>query len=173
MMRLLSTLMCALVVVGSVSAQEMPKPGPEHEKLKAMVGDWDATVKMAGFESKATSSFKMTLGGFHLVQEFAGDFGGMKFEGRGTAGYCPLKKKYISTWTDSMSPSPMVMIGAYDADGKTFIEDGEGPGMDGKLTKVRSKTVMPDKDTILFTMFTVDDAGKETESMSITYKRKK
>ena len=43
---------CAVVVTlafaPAVRAQEAPKPGPEHEVLKKMVGDWTLTMKFAG-----------------------------------------------------------------------------------------------------------------------------
>jgi hypothetical protein len=157
---------------GFATAQEAPKPGPEHEKLKAMVGDWDATVKFGGGESKGKATWKLDFGGFYLIEDFEGDFGGMKFKGHGQTGYCPLKKTYLSTWIDNMSPSPMLMTGQFDKEGKTFTEEGEGPGMDGKLTKFKSVSKMVDNDTINMTMYTVSD-GKETEMMSIAYKRKK
>ena len=41
-------------------------------------------------------------GGFWLLLDYKGDFGGMKFEGKGATGYDPNKKKYVSTWVDSM-----------------------------------------------------------------------
>jgi Protein of unknown function (DUF1579) len=160
------------VTASLTRAQEPPKPGPEHEKLKAMVGDWDASVKFAGGESKGKASWKLDFGGFYLVEDFEGEFGGMKFKGRGQTGYCPIKKTYVSTWIDSMSPSPMIMTGQFDKEGKTFTEEGEGPNMEGKMTKFKSVSKMADDDTINFVMYEVKD-GKDNEVMSITYKRKK
>ena len=55
---------------------------------------------------------------------------------------------------------------------KTLTEEGEGPGHDGKLAKFKSVSTMSDNDTMEFKMYQVAD-GKETEMMSITYKRKK
>lgn len=162
--------LAALVAAGR--AQEPAKPGPEHDYLKTMVGEWEATVKFGGGETKAKASYKLDFGGFFLVEEFEGDFGGMKFKGRGQTGYCPLRKKYVSTWIDSMSPTPMTMIGSYDKEKKSMVMEGEGPGMDGKMTKIRSKSVTKSDDEFGFTMYTLQD-GKETEMMSITYKRKK
>ena len=170
--RLFAFVLALSASTGFATAQEAPKPGPEHEKLKAMVGDWDATVKIAGMESKAKATWKLDFGGFYVIEDFEGEFGGMKFKGRGQTGYCPIKKAYVTTWIDSMSPSPMLMIGQFDKEGKTFTEEGEGPGHDGKIAKFKSVSKMTDDDTINFTMYTVAD-GKESEMMSITYKRKK
>jgi len=171
----LLTLVCGgLALSGAPAAaqQAPPKPGPEHKMLQRFEGDWDATVAMAGAESKATAKYKMGLGGFWLSQDFKGEFGGQKFHGKGTTGYDPLRKKYVSTWTDSMSPTLIVMEGKFDKDGKTYTETGEGPGMDGKLTKLKSVLRFKDKDTLLFTMYTVQN-GEEQEMMKITYRRKK
>ena len=47
---------------------------------------------------------------------------------------------------------------------------GTGPGMDGKPTKYKSVSTMPDDDTIQFSMYMADGAEP---SFTITYKRKK
>ena len=157
---------------GSAVAQEMPKPGAEHEKLKAFEGNWEAVIKFAGQEMKGECAWKMEMNGMHLTSNFTGDFGGMKFEGKGTTSYCPIRKKYISTWMDNMTPTPMVMDGKFEDD-KTFTESGEGPNQQQKIVKQKSKTVWKDKDTMTMTMWEVGEDGKETETMTITYTRKK
>jgi hypothetical protein len=94
----------------------------------------------------------------------------MKFSGRGLDTYDPAKKKFVAVWVDSMSTSPMVMEGTYDKEKKTLTLSGEGPGMDGKPTKYKSVSVMPDDDTINFSMYVAD--GPQP-AFTITYKRKK
>jgi hypothetical protein len=135
------------------------------------VGDWDVTVAFGGTQAKASATYQVGLGGFWLTEQFRGEFGGQKFEGRGTVGYDPIKKKYTATWIDSMSPTLIVMEGAFDKDGKTLTETGEGPGMDGKLTKLKSVYEFQDKDTFVFTMYNAG-GGKDQEMMKLTYKRK-
>jgi hypothetical protein len=168
---LLSLVGCCLVLAARPVAAQGPQPGPEHEKLKRAVGDWDATVAFAGMESKGTATYKVGLGGFWLFEEFQGDFGGQKFEGKGSTGYDPIKKKYVTAWTDSMSPSLLILEGNYDKDGK-LIMTGEGPGMDGKPMKMKTVSEVRDNDTTVFTMYNLT-GGKEEEMMKITYKRKK
>jgi Protein of unknown function (DUF1579) len=167
---------CLLVLTAgaiSLSAQPpAPTPGPEHEKLKKLFeGDWEATVNIMGNEMKATTSYKMILGGFWLRESFTGEFGGMKFEGRGTTGYDPAKKKYIATWIDSASPSLIMLEGSFDQDDKVFTETGEGFGPDGKAGKLKTTYVFKDGNAIDYTMYRVAD-GKDQEIMKITYKRK-
>jgi hypothetical protein len=140
--------------------------------LKRFAGDWDATVNFAGNESKAFSQSKIVLGGFWLQDEFKGEFAGMPFEGKGTTGYDPMKKKYVSTWIDSMSPSLLVMEGEFDKDGKTFTATGEGPGPEGKPTKMKNVYEWPDANTMTFVMYNIVD-GKEQQAFKINYKRRK
>ena len=163
----------AALPVAAVRAQEPPKPGPELEKLKALEGTWDAAVKFAGGESKGTMTFKMGLGGLWLTSNFEGEFAGQKFSGKGFESYDGAKKKYVNVWVDSMTTAPMIMEGAFDKDGKVMTYTGEGPGEDGKLTKMKTTTEMKDKDTMVFKMYNVGKDGKDAESMTITYKRKK
>ena len=91
---------------------------------------------------------------------------------RGLTGYDPHKKKYVSTWADSVAPHLMVMEGSFADDGKTFTETGEGMGPDAKLQKLKSVYEFKDKDTIVFTMYKVE-GGKDEQMMQIIYKRKK
>src|SRR5262245_55426309 len=85
-----------LLLVATASAQEPPKPGPEHAKLKELVGTWDATFSMMGQESKATAIYRMGPGGLWLLSNFNGEIGGMKFSGHGVDGYDTAKKKYVA-----------------------------------------------------------------------------
>jgi Protein of unknown function (DUF1579) len=169
-MRYICAIVLAALIAPAASAQQPPKPGPEHEVLKKHVGTWDATMKMEGMESKGVATYKMDLGELWLVSTFEGDFGGMKFSGRGLDTYDPAKKKYVGLWVDSMSTSPMLMEGTYDKEKKTMTMTGEGPGMDGKPTKFKAVSVMPDDDTINFNMY-MGDAPQP--AFTILYKRKK
>src|SRR5262245_4292578 len=87
--------------------------GPEHEKLKAMEGKFDAEV--SAFESpggpaeksKGVSTSALILGGRYLKIDYSGTMGPMPFHGFGLFGYDNTKKKYVSLWADEMSTSMM------------------------------------------------------------------
>lgn len=166
---------CALgaLLVPGVLGQEPPKPGPEHDRLKRMVGTWQATIKLGDQESHGTMTYKMALGGLWLASEFEGEFGGMKFSGRGLDTYDPAKKKYVQVWADSMSTSPMLLEGTVDKEGKVLTSVGEGPGINGPQTKYQNTLEQKDDDTLIMTMGTLGQDGKSTVMFSITYKRKK
>ena len=159
-----------LILSSQASAEEPPKPGPEHELLKKWVGIWDATMKIGGMESKGLAVYKMELGGLWLTSTFEGEFGGMKFTGRGLDSYDPVKKKYVGVWVDSMSTAPMLLEGTHDKDKKTTTMTGEGPGMDGKPTKYKAVSEMKDDNTVIFSMYV---AGDNEPAFVITYKRRK
>ena len=162
--------LAAAVAVPSARAQEFPKPGPEHEVLKKLEGTWDVTMKFGGMETKGTVTNKMELGGLWLVANLESELLGTKFYGKGLDSYDTAAKKYVSYWFDSMGPRPVAMEGTYDKDKKSLTMAGEGPGMDGKPTKYKSTSEMPDDNTINFTMWMGD--GKDP-AFTIVYKRKK
>jgi len=163
-------LVAAAVLAAPAPAQEPVKPGPEHEILKKMEGNWDLTMKFTGGEAKGTVTYKMELGGLWLVGSLESELGGMKFTGKGLDTYSVEKKKYVSVWFDSMSTHPMMMEGTFDKETKTLTMTGDGPGPDGKPAKWKSTSEWKDEDTIVFSMW----VGDAKEPMfTITYKRKK
>lgn len=168
-----AVLSVSLVFVASAFAQESPKPGPEHQKLKELEGTWDTVMKFGDTESKGTVVYKMEVGGLWLTSDFQGEFAGEKFSGKGLDSYDAGKKKYVSVWVDSMITSPLVTEGTYDKDGKVLTMTGEGPGPDGKPMKLKMTTEHKDKNSMLFTMFGPGPDGKEAAMFSITYKRRK
>jgi hypothetical protein len=163
----------AVFLTSGVLGQEgMPGPGPEHEFLKKFVGKWTANLKSGAGDSMGTITYQLECGGLWLVSSFEGDFGGMKFQGRGLDGYDPQKKKYVSVWVDSMTPRPTIFEGGLDDAKKTLTMVGEGLGMDGQPVKFKSVTKLRDGDHMDFTMYMVNSDG-ESEMMSIEYVRVK
>jgi hypothetical protein len=171
----------AALPLATASAQ-MPapaQPGPEHAFLKKDVGTWDATVEMNGppgtpaMVSKGTETISVGLGGLWQISEFKADMGGAPFEGRGTVGYDPAKKKYVGSWIDSMTAGLSLVEATYDPAKKTMTGWVEGPDPSGKVTKTKEVTEWKDDDTRIFTMLMTAPDGKEYPLMKITYKRRK
>ncbi|MCA8974526.1 MAG: DUF1579 domain-containing protein [Planctomycetes bacterium] len=155
----------------------MPKPGPEHARLIAHVGTWDAVVISEGPDGtpqrdKATMVTR-DLGGFHAVDEFEGQVMGMKFTGHGINSYCPLRKRYVSSWVDSMTPSPMTLTGTYDKKANEIEMTGECLGMSGKLEPCRSVTLFGDADHFAWEMYGAGPDGKEMRHLRIEYTRRR
>jgi hypothetical protein len=169
-MRMIAAVTIVAALAVPAFAQEAPKPGPEHALLKKLEGNWDTTMKFGDKESKGTITYKMELGGLWLVGALESELLGQKFSGRSLDTYDPLKKKYVSLWVDNMSTGPVTMEGTFDKEKKELTMSGEGPGMDGKPTKYKSITKLPDADTIVMTMY-IGDTKEPT--FTVTYKRKK
>jgi uncharacterized protein DUF1579 len=168
-------------VAGSALSQEMPplpKPGPEHEVLKQDVGTWDAVVEMLEpgkppVASKGVETVSLMTGGLWTMTDFKSTIMNAPFQGHGQNGFDPSKKKYVTSWVDSMSTG--ITLGEYSYDAKTKTMKGwmEGPDMTGKVMKMTQTTEWKDADTRVFSMFMPGPDGKDIPTMRITYKRRK
>lgn len=157
----------------------MPKPGPEHELLKMDAGTWNATVEFTpapGAPPMASKGVEInTIGcnGLCLITEFKGEaMPGGGFEGHGIATWDPLKKKYVGSWTDSMSRGLQTGESTWDPATKQLSGSMEGPDMTGKIVKTRSVVQYKD-DTRIVTAYTQGPDGKEMQTLRITYTRQK
>jgi hypothetical protein len=181
------TLAClvASFLGASAIAQEppaAPKPTAEHQILAADAGTWDATIKSymggPGSEpviSRGTEVYEVMSGGLWVLSRFEGSFGPAKFEGRGQFGYDTVKKKFVGTWIDSMSPTLSVLEGSYDAKTKTmsYVGDGYDPEHKAKYTQ-RMVTTTKDDGTRIFTLYMkFEGEPAEAKFMEITYTRRK
>ena len=61
----------------------------------------------------------------------------------------------------------------YDPQTKKWTGTMEGPDMTGKIVKSRSVGEMPNANTRIFTLYSTGPDGKESESMKITYTKRK
>src|SRR5262249_21391893 len=112
-----------------------PKPAPEFEEMKKLVGTWDCTVRFQGKESKGSMTYQLACSGMWLASKFDGTFFNQPFQGRGLDTYDAAKKKYVGIWVDSMATTPMMSEGTYDPAKKTLTMTSDYPGPDGKITK--------------------------------------
>ncbi len=130
-------LVTASVCLAQSYAQETanfapPTPGVEHQKLAQDVGVWDAKVQVwldpdAEPEVNKAVEKNQMMGDFWLVSEFKGSMMGAPYSGRSQTGYDPIKKMYVGTWIDSMSPHVMTTEGNIDENGDLVLT---GSGID-------------------------------------------
>lgn len=166
----------SLCLAAALPAQEPPKPGPEHEKLAATAGTWDAVMEMTTPDGqhvkyKGRSIVKVAAGGFCVIDDYTADFMGQPFQGHGVTGYDPLQGKYVTTWFDSFGPTPVQLTGTFDAAGKVLTMTGTGPGMDGKAVAYKNVTTWLTPDSFRYDIH-MGEAGKEQLALTIHYTRK-
>lgn len=159
---------------------ELPPPAKEHEWLKQFEGDWEQNTEIfiapdqPSIKASGTETVRM-LGGFWIVSEGSGDFGGQKFNSVLTLGFDPEKKKYVGTWVDSMSSMLWKYEGTVDETGKilTLETTGPCPKYPGKTAKFKEVTEFKDKDHRIFTSNVSVDDGPWEKMVVVESKRKK
>ena len=161
-------------------APPMPKPGPEHEYLKMDVGTWDAAVEAAAgpgqppMTSKGVEVNTLGCGGLCLITDFKGELmPGTAFHGHGVATWDVTKKKYVGSWTDSMSTGLARAESTWDAKAKKSTGTMEGPGMTGEVVKMRTVVEYPSATSRVMTAFGPGPDGKEMQMLKITYTKRK
>ena len=172
-----------MLAAGTVAAQApempMPKPGPEHKLFQQDEGTWDATVEMsmapgAPATSRGVETNTVGCGGLCLISDFKGEMvPGQAFHGHGTSAWDPAKKKYVGTWTDSMSAGIAMGESSYDPATKIATGWMQAPDITGKVVKSKAVVEYKDADTRVFTMYNTGPDGKEVVGMKITYKRRR
>lgn len=156
---------------------EFMQPGEQHAMLLRSVGTWDAVVTMQGMDGKdqVTKGTQTVtrLGDFHTATHFEGTMMGAPFTGGGIDSYCTVRKQFMSTWADSMMPSPILLQGNYDAAKKELVMKGEMVGMDGTFAPCRTVVRHKDADHMSFALHGAGPDGKEMQMVSIEYTRRK
>jgi uncharacterized protein DUF1579 len=155
-------------------------PGPQHEALKKMAGDWNLKVKFQmdpsqpWQEAQSTATVTMLMDGRYCQELATGEMMGGPFNGMGITGYDNVIGKYVSTWIDNMGTGIMTSQGTADASGKVITWAGTmSDPATGKTSKVRMVTTIADDDHHTFEMFAVPPgAKKEMKTMTIEYTRK-
>ena len=173
-------MLCAAPVVSAGhQGPPMPKPGPEHEVLKMDVGTWDAVVEIPQAPGQPPMTSKgvevNTLGcsGLCIITDFKSEMMGAPFHGHGVTAWDPAKKKYVGSWTDSLSAGIAIGESTYDAAAKKWTGTMEAPDPSGKLVKSRSVVEVKSPTSRVMTMYGPGPDGKEAQSLKITYTKRK
>ena len=102
---------------------ELPRPGPEHARLRRFVGDWSGPEQLApspwGPGGTATGHFRCrdALGGMALLQDYREEQAGqVVFEGHGIVLVEPGSDRVLWWWFDSLGLPPDPAVGRWDGD---------------------------------------------------------
>jgi len=157
---------------------KLATPGEPHKQFASLAGSWTTKTKewmepgKPPTESTGSVEMKMVLDGRFLQQEFSGEMMGHLYSGIGTSGYDNLRKRYVSTWIDTMGTGVFVMDGTASADGKTITLKGQHAELGGGQMTHRAVWKIVDSNTQTFDMYGAHNHGKEMKMMEITYTRK-
>jgi hypothetical protein len=159
---------------------ELATPGAAHKVLDGKVGKWNAVVKWwmtpdaQPSTETGTSEMKWIMDGRFIEDTYTGTMMGGPFHGRGLTGFDNLKKKYVTSWVDTMGTAILHSEGSFDAATKTFSYTGETPdAMAGKYVKTRTVEKIADADHWTMQMYSPGPDGKEFMGMEISFTRAK
>lgn len=158
--------------------QKLATPGEPHKLFASLAGSWTTTTKewmepgKPPTESTGTADLKMLLDGRFLYQEFVSQMMGQPFSGIGIDGYDNLRKKYVTTWIDTMGTGFFTMEGTASADGKTITLKGQHAELGGGQMTHRAVWKIADSNTQTFDMYGTHQGGKEMKMLEIAYSRK-
>jgi hypothetical protein len=146
---------------------KLGQPGPEHEKLKALLGTWELTMPGAGSGAKGTAVYKSLYGGRFITEEAKMPFGEKTMEWLGIYGYDKNKKKYTAVWVDNMDTTTESAAADADPTGTVFRFRGEHlDPRSGKLAKYSWRISLGKDDSLQTTMFE-DTLGSRTGSHAV------
>lgn len=158
--------------------QDYMTPGPQHEMLSKMAGDWTAEAKMwqmpgsEPMEFEGTAHFEMILGGRYLSSKYEATMMGMPFTGMQIDAYDNIKKEFITIWIDNMGTGIMVLKGRMDENAKSITYTGTSVDpMTGNDADVKTVLKFLDDNNYIFEMFMVN-GEEEFKSMEMHYTRK-
>jgi len=159
-------------------------PGEAHERLLAMTGTWDSTVKhwmLPGTEptvSTLTVTYEPMLGGRYLEGRHVGTMNmgpePIDFEGIEITGYDNFREEYVSMWMDSLSTAIMTTRGTWDEDAQRMVMRGtmDDPLQGARDLPVRSIMTVVDENTTRYEMYGPAPDGTMFRSMEIVSKRR-
>ena len=176
---LLTTLLAT--AAAPAAAQDMPAPpapGAEHRLLTRDAGTWNASIQIfvpgaPPLVSTGVETNTIGCGGLCLISDFTGEFmPGSTFHGHGVTTWDPTKKKYVGSWTDSMSAGLGIGESSWDEATKSFTGTMAMPDATGTVNEGRSVVEYKADGTRVMTMYGPGPGGKEMPTMQITYTRK-
>ena len=152
-------------------------PGPAHQALQPLVGNWKAEVKCwmdpAGPPevTPGTAKSNFAFNGRFLEEEFHGQMMGKPFTGKTLLGFDNVKQTFNSVWVSDTQTSIFVSEGKGDSGNKTITLEGKAncPATGRRDIPMKSvlRVLSPDKH--VFEMY--DGSQGNAKTMEITYTR--
>jgi hypothetical protein len=109
---------------------ESARPGPEHQLLASLEGEWDLDVKIwmhpgaAPVETAGKGANEMILGGRWLKWTTVGDLMGQPVESFNMIGFDRRHKKFVMVGFDDLGTYYIAASGTYDEESRTVLLAG-------------------------------------------------
>ena len=154
------------------------QPGPAHQALNDLVGDWKAEVKcwmQPGTPPEVTqgsAQARWTLNKHFLEEDFHGQMMGKPFSGRTLMGFDNTRQTFNSVWVSDSQTSMFVSEGKGENNYKMITLEGKASCAATDRKEVPMKTVLRviDQNKHVFEMY--DSTQGNAKTMEITYTRK-
>jgi hypothetical protein len=162
------------------AAMKAMTPGPPHQKLAKLAGNWTAKSKLIhdpsapAEETECTAKLAMDMDGRFLVEEFTGTMMGMPFTSTKLLGYNNGSKKYEGVWRYTLGTGIMTLSGTSDDGGKTIKCDASFDNEIGvrETITITYKFLDDDHFTVQMAAGKMPD-GTPGPVMEVSYTRKK
>jgi hypothetical protein len=173
-------LFCLAPIAFAQDAPAASSSGKEHAWLKQFAGEWESVASgtmapgQPPITCKGTISGRM-LGDLWAINESKMNAMGMNVAALQTIGYNAASKKFVGTWSDTMSDHLWHYTGTLDESGKVLTLSAEGPNFfkPGVMSQYQDIYEFKSKDHYTITSKMKGDDGKWTTFMSGDVKRKK
>jgi len=154
------------------------KPGPGHQALNALEGNWKAEVKCwmqpggSPEVSQGTAHASWKFNGRFLEEEFHGQMMGKPFTGRTLLGFDNTKQTFNSVWVSDTQTSMFTSEGKGDNGNKVITLEGKATCPASGQKDIPMKTVLRviSSDKHVLEMFD-GSKGENAKTMEITYTR--
>ena len=168
----------AATAVGSTLLQDEPpsrldfleeaRPGPAHERLAALEGEWEVIFSPAqgGGETLGEGEARTILGGRFVEEKVRSEWMGQPFEGLGIIGYDNVREEFTMVWCDNMSTGTWYTTGQMS--GTTFTFEGENSDyMTGEANRWGKSVLEMGSDKHTFKGYTKDKSGTTFQNMEM------
>ena len=159
------------------SATATPTADPEHDRLSAMVGNWDVAMTLwirpdtPPLTIKATSTIRPLFDGLFVEEKIEGMIGKTAFSTLAWTGYNADSHQYEATRISSTNPNRIAEAGAWNDQEKQF--DLKGTYLQGGESWTQRTVIQQSSaDTMIATSYLSFGKIAEWKAVEIKYTRK-
>jgi hypothetical protein len=174
-------LIASLIFVSAIAAAATltagPVTDPDHARLTAMVGTWDADMTFwfqpgkPGIPVKATSTIRPLFDGLFIEEKIEGALNGTPFTTLAWTGFNTSTHMYEATRIASTNNARIAETGAYDAKSNQFELKADYP-LAGDTWHQRTVIQQTSPDAMTASSFLSFGAVPEWKAVEIKYTRK-